>query len=201
VDNNGNILFLGIENDGIALINDKMKTIGYTKIKKEYYYYLFKKPDSILDLDITYKSGLRLNEIMIEISINDQILILFKPSSTLGTSSLSCLSLTSFHRLLPRDALRAYEKELKKMSKEYFKEMFFLIFNDEKERDFIYLQYGENIENGKNCVYQFNSSGKLIKVLYVKCQIGNGFVRLFCKLNENYFGIADRKIKIFKEER
>lgn len=201
VDDKENILFIGAENDGISLMNEKMQTIGNLKIKKEFYYYLFKKNDSMLNLDNTFKSGLMLGEIMFEVAKDGQLIILFKPSSTLEICNLSDPALMSVSRLLPRDALHAYEKELKEMKKEYFKEMFFLIFVDNNEKDKFYLQYGRNIENGKNCVYQFSTSGKLNKVLYVKSNKGDGFVRFFCKKNEMYFGITDKKIKIFMEEK
>jgi hypothetical protein len=105
------------------------------KTKKEFYHYLIKKPFSMLNLDVAFKSGLMLEEIMLEVSKDGKLIILFKPSSTLGICNLSNPALTEVCRLLPRDALHAYEKEIKNMKKEYFKEMFFLIFVDYNEKD------------------------------------------------------------------
>lgn len=199
VNNKGELLFLRVANGEASIINEKKQLIGRFRANEEYYHYLFRTPGYLAGIKDDFKSSLLLEEMMHENTMDDKLVIIFKPSATLGIYNLAKPGFKSGMKLRPRDALRAYEKQLKKIDDQGFKEMFFVIFIDKNENETIYLQYGNNIENGYNCIYKFDLFGKLIKVLYVKNSNTSNFVRFFCKNNNYYYGIENKNIKVFKE--
>ncbi|MCJ7524619.1 MAG: hypothetical protein MUP71_05265 [Candidatus Aminicenantes bacterium] len=199
VNNKGELLFLRMAKDEASIINEKKQLVGGFKANEEYYHYLFKAPGYLTGINDNFKSSLLLQEIMHENTLDDKLVIVFKPSATLGIYNLAKPGFKSGMKLRPRDALSAYEKQLKKIDNQGFKEMFFVIFIDKSESETFYLQFGKNIENGDNCIYEFDLFGKLIKVLYVKNSNSGSFVRFFCKKNDFYYGIENKNIKVFKE--
>jgi DNA-binding beta-propeller fold protein YncE len=135
------------------------------------------------------------------------VLVFFRDSSSLFV--LKNNKLVKKRRLWPRDALADYKSKLnmvlesnktvpRKIKAVGFAAFFGWIVTDNDDGSKFYLDYVNNETKGIRALYQFNTDGELLKVLYVKIQ--KPTLRLLAKGNNQYYGIAGEKIVIYKEK-
>jgi hypothetical protein len=77
--------------------------------------------------------------------------------------------------------------------------MFSNLFVDEGNDHVFFLQFGRDEKKGINALYQFNDSGQLMKVLFVKFNEKSPRARFKLKKDDRFYAIERDKIAVYKE--
>ncbi|MCU0289785.1 MAG: hypothetical protein MUF15_25755 [Acidobacteria bacterium] len=197
VDVAGNLCIVNVKDNVINFLNEKQSPLFAITNQNDCFNYLISLPSNSY-LAVASRNLAR--DLIISMAPDSTFLIYFPTSSTMMMAKNNKIKRV---QIWPQEALACYEdilKELLSKDKDKYKYMFPRILADDSNAEVFFLHFGMNKKKGINALYQVNSNGKLLKVLYTNIKDSESFLRFELKKCDLFYGIDGDKLLIYKEE-